>query len=66
VTNQLLKVSIYCRCFTTCSEVSLNNHLVLLLVPSCNDEIVLRADEPQELLKPAKREKVVERVLRNE
>lgn len=37
----------------TSSEVALDDHLVLLLVPSCDDEVVLRADEPQELLKPA-------------
>lgn len=37
----------------TGSKVALDDHLVLLLVSSCDDEVVLRADEPQELLKPA-------------
>lgn len=48
-----------CRSFLTSPEVPFNNHLVLLLVPSCDDEIVLGADEPQELFKPAKREQTV-------
>lgn len=43
-------------------EVALDDHLVLLLIPSCNDEVILRADEPQELLKPAQRGEMVERI----
>ncbi len=34
-------------------EVFLDDVLVLLLIPSPNDQVVLRADEPEELLKPA-------------
>lgn len=41
--------------FVTCPEVAFDNHLVLLLISSCDDQIILRADEPQELLKPAKK-----------
>lgn len=41
----------------TSSEISLYNYLILLLVPSCNDQVILRADEPEELLKPATRER---------
>lgn len=37
----------------TCSQVALDDHLVLLLVSSGDDQVVLGADEPQELLKPA-------------
>lgn len=43
------------RACVTCTEVALDDHLVLLLVPSCNDQIILWADEPQELLKPVER-----------
>lgn len=61
VINQILTVFIFqvCRSFLTSPEVPFNDHLVLLLVPSCDDEIVLGADEPQELFKPAKREQTV-------
>ena len=38
-------------------EVAFDDDLVLLLVPSCDDEVILRADEPEELLKPATRGK---------
>lgn len=38
--------------FLTCTEVTFDNHLVLLLIPSSDDQVVLCADEPQELLKP--------------
>ncbi len=34
------------------SQVALDDQLVLLLVSSTNDQVVLRADKPQELLKP--------------
>lgn len=58
----LFKVRV-CVCrtlFITCSEVAFDNHLVLLLIPSCNNEVILWADEPQELLKPVKRGEMVE------
>lgn len=40
------------RLFLTRAEVTLDDHLVLLLIPSGDDQVVLCADEPQELLKP--------------
>lgn len=36
----------------TRAEVALDDHLVLLLIPPGDDQVVLCADEPQELLKP--------------
>lgn len=30
------------------------DHLILLLIPSTNNQIVFRSDEPQKLFKPAK------------
>ena len=33
-------------------EVSLDDELILLLVAATNHQVVLTADEPQELLKP--------------
>lgn len=41
--------------FLTRAEVTFDNDLVLLLIPSSDDQVVLCADEPQELLKPANR-----------
>lgn len=41
-------------CVFTGPEVALDDHLVLLLVPPCDDQVVLGADEPQELLEPAR------------
>lgn len=43
------------RCLSlglTRAEVTLDDHLVLLLIPPGDDQVVLCADEPQELLKP--------------
>lgn len=37
----------------TWAEVSFDYHFVLLLVPSTDDQIVLRCNKPKELLKPA-------------
>lgn len=36
-------------------QVALDDHLILLLVPPGDDEVVLRRDEPQELLKPTQK-----------
>lgn len=38
--------------FLTRAEVTFDNHLVLLLIPSSDDQVVFCADEPQELLEP--------------
>lgn len=35
-------------------KIALYNYLILLLISPSNDKVILRADEPQELLKPAK------------
>lgn len=35
-------------------KIPLYNQLILLLISSSNDEVILRTNEPQELLKPAK------------
>lgn len=43
------------RLFLTRTEVTFDNHLVLLLISSSDDQVVLCADEPQELLKPGNR-----------
>ena len=45
--------SVAMQCCLTISEVLLHDQLVLLLVSPSNDHEVLRADEPEELLKPA-------------
>ena len=40
-------------------EVSLDDELILLLVAATNHQVVLTADEPQELLKPDKSAKQI-------
>lgn len=40
------------RLCLTRAEVTFDNHLVLLLIPSSDDQVVFCADEPQELLEP--------------
>ena len=47
----------YLPWFPTRTEVAFDNHLVLLLIPSGDDQVVLCANEPQELLKPVNRSK---------
>ena len=40
----------------TWGEVFLDNDLILLLIPASNDDVILWADAPKELLKPNGRE----------